>query len=160
MPLSQDFIDLVNSPAVASELAARDFNAMADVLNAPTERGPVPIREVSSACLSLGVTGYVLALSGIPIGTDIMPGVPMTLAIMASLQKILTLVQNDYRLETADCDHPSFAAGCDGLIALGILDADGKAALLALGENRRGKAEVALGRKCTGIDCFQASGGD
>ncbi len=160
MPLPQDFIDLCAGDDVADERAAKDFHAMAALLNAKTERGPVPIRELSSLCLAVGLTGGVLALVEIPVGDDIASGVPMTLATKGMLHKVLTLIQTDYRLETADCDDPTFAAGCDGLIALGVIDADAKAALLALGNNRLGKAEVILGRACSAIDCWEACGGD
>ncbi len=160
MALPQAFIDLVNSNEVADSLTARDFHAMAATLNAPTERGPVPIRDLSSMCLSLGLTGGVLSLVAVPLGTDLAPGVPMTLQIKGLLNQILTLVQTDYRLESADVDDPMFGPGCDGLIALGLLSAEGKAALLALGHNRRGAAEVALGRPCTAVECWEACGGD
>lgn len=133
----------------AAPVAAGNDDATAAMINAKNYRGPVPIRELSASCLALGVTGGVLALVEIPIGSEISPGVPMTMATKAALHKILTLIQTDYRLETADCDDPSFASGCDGLIALGVIGAGDKAALMALGENRRSRAEVLWGDGAT-----------
>lgn len=155
MSLPQPFIDLVNSPSVQSFLAARDFNGMAAELNAPTERGPVPIEEVAAYCCRGGITGGVMAAIEIPIGTN-----GMTVQAKAMLHTVLTLIQLDYRLSTADVDDAAFGAACDGLVSMGIMTGDQKTDLLALGANRTGKAFAVLGRDCTGSECLEAAGGD
>lgn len=129
----------------AAPRAANDWAAVAALLNARTFRGPAPLRELSAACLALGVTGSVKALLEVPLGGTDSPPTSLTLATKAGLYKVVTLIEQDYRLEEADCDDPSFAAGCDGLIAMGFLTEAGKASLLALGNNRRSRAEVLWG---------------
>lgn len=131
--------------ALAPLVAAGDDAGVAALLNARAYRGPVPINELSAKCLQLGLTGGVLALLEVPLGSEIAPGVPMSLQVKGLLHQMLTLIQTDYRLETADVDDPKFGPGCDSLISLGVIDEAGKAALLALGANRRSRAEVLWG---------------
>ena len=150
----------IDSGPLAAELAALwpagDDTGIARVLNRRDFRGPVPLNEFSALCLQLNLTGGVLALIEIPIGSDIAPGVPMTLALKGMLHQVITLVQTDYRLQMADVDDPKFGPACDGLIALGVIDSAGKAALLALGESRRGRAEVLWGAPVNESDVSRA----
>jgi hypothetical protein len=152
--LDADPLSLGYAPLVA----AGNDTATAALLNTRAYRGPVPIAELSSLCLSLQLTGKILALDEIPLGGTVAEGVTMTLAIKTLLKQILTLVQTDYRLESADVDDPAFGPGCDGLVALGLLDAAGKTALLALGANRRSRAEVLWGTPVSEVDVAKARG--
>lgn len=129
---------------VASWAAAAD-QTTADLLNAKTLRGPVSIREMSAYCVTRGITGGVLAWDALPVAD--LPGadLPAKLQTKGLLKTICTLIQDDYRLETADLDDPSAAGMLDGLQALGVLSADHRAGLLALGANRRSRAEAAWG---------------
>jgi hypothetical protein len=120
-------------------------NAVADLLNTKVYRGPVPLQEFASTCLQINLTGGVLAILEVPLGAEIAPGVPMDITTKGLLYQVMTLVQNDYRLQWADVDDPKFGPACDGLIALGIIDSAGKAALVALGSNRQSRAEIVWG---------------
>ncbi len=136
-------------------LDAQD-QAIADILNVRTRRGPVPIAELSSFCIVNGITGAVLALVEIPIGTNIVSGVPMTLQIKGLLHTVRTLIQADFRLETADVDSSAFAGAVAGLIDLGIMSTDQGTAMTALAENRTSPAELLFGAPVTAHDCSQA----
>lgn len=153
--LDADPLSLGYAPLVA----VGNDTATAALLNAKAYRGPVPIGELSAACLALGLTGGVLALLEIPIGSDIAPGATMTLQTKGLLHQMLTLIQTDYRLESADVDDPKFAPGCDALIALGVIDAAGKTALLALGANRRSRADVLWGAAVSATQIGEARNG-
>lgn len=108
-------------------------------LNAATQRGPVPIEELAAYCCKAGVTGGVLAMIEIPIGSNIVDGVPMTLPIKGLLHTVLTLIRDDYRLTTADVDDTDFVTACDGLVSLGIMTGQQKTEVIALGDNRLGR---------------------
>eukprot|EP01136_Pigoraptor_vietnamica_P015876 Opistho-1_new@59491 len=101
-----------------------------------------------------------MALIEIPIGAEITAGVTMTLAAKTLLHTVLTLIQLDYRLTTADLDDPAFGLAVDGLVGLGVMTADQRSEVIALGEGRVGRAELVLGRPCTGSDCLEAAGGN
>lgn len=120
-------------------------NEVAALLNMKQYRGSVPLQRFAEECLQINLTGGVLAILEIPIGQEIAPSVPMDVETKGLLHQVITLVQNDYRLEFADVDDVKFGPACDGLIALGIIDAPGKARLLALGDNRQSRAEVLWG---------------
>lgn len=137
-----------NSPLAsqyAPLIAVANDQAVADLLNLKQYRGLVPLREFAAACLQLNLTGGVLALLEIPIGAEIAPGVTMTIPTKAMLHQVITLVQNDYRLEVANVDDPQFGPACDGLIAMGLLTSEGKSTLIALGNNRSSRASVLWG---------------
>lgn len=129
----------------AAPLAAGDDTAVAALLNARTLRGPVPIAELSAYCAQSGITGAVKALLEVPLGGPIAEGVPMTLQLKGLLYTVETLLVTDYRLTTADVDDPAFGAALDGLQSLGVIDADKRAAVVALGDDQRSRAEVLFG---------------
>lgn len=110
-----------------------------NILKAKTQRGFVPIEELAAFCCVTGITGGVMALIEVPLGTDIAPGFPMTMQIKGMLHTVLTLIQLDYRLTEADVDNPAFLAACDGLVGLGIMTSQNKTDVLALAQNRTGK---------------------
>lgn len=151
MPLPQAFIDLVNGSEFDALRAAGDDAGIAGTLNTQDERGYVPIVEMARYCAK-GITGTIQALNEISIGTDIAPGVPMTVQIKAALHTVLNLVQIDFRLESCDTDDAAFGQICDLLVSLGAMQAADKTALNALGANRQSRAELALGRLCISAD--------
>ena len=99
-----------------------------------------------------------MALIGIPIGSEIAEGVTMTVATKAMLHTVLTLIQLDYRLSTADVDDPAFGAACDGLIALGVMAAADKTAILAMADDRLSRAGVLWGAGVTATQVGEARG--
>jgi hypothetical protein len=134
--------EILDDPAglgYASRVAAGDDAGIAALLNARTGRGPVPIEVLSAYCTAEGITGAIEAVAYEPTGAGI------TLQLKGLCRNVLTLVRDDYRLTTCDVDHPNFAAGCDGLVAAGLMTAGQKVAILALAENRRGRDEVLFG---------------
>lgn len=140
----------------AAPLAAGDDTAVAALLNARTLRGPVPIAELSAYCAGSGITGAVKALLEVPLGTDIAPDVPMTLQLKGLLYTVETLLVTDYRLSTADVDDPAFGAALDGLQSLGVIDADKRAAVVALGADRASRADALFGGPVTHLDVAAA----
>ena len=133
---------------------------VADELNKLDIRGVVPIVEMSRYCAK-GITGGVQAMLGIPIGTDIAPGTPMTLQIAGALHTVMNIVQEDFRLEGCDVDDPAFAGVVDGiLIPFGIMTGADKTALLALGNNRQSRAIVAVKEPVSPIDIEGARKGN
>lgn len=159
MPLPQAFIDLVNGSEFAAKRTARDLNGIAEILNVPDQRGYVPIVEMARYC-ARGITGTIQAINEIPIGTNIAAGVPMTVQIKAALHTVLNLVQIDFRLEACDTDDAAFGSICDLLMSLGAMTATDKTNLISLGANRQSRAEVTLGRLCTGEDVRSVVGGN
>jgi hypothetical protein len=151
MPLHQAFVDLVNGSEFDAQRAAHNDSGIAAALNVQDQRGLVPIVEMARYC-ARGITGTIQALNEIAIGTDIAPGVPMTVQIKAALHTVLNLVQIDFRLEACDTDDAAFGQICDLLVSLGAMQSSDKAALKALGANRQSRAEVALGRLCESAD--------
>lgn len=128
-------------PAKVAFIAADDV-ACAAALNAKTLPGYVPIREVSAYCVTQGLSGALQAMDSIPIGADISPGNPMTLQIKGLLKNVLVLLLNDFRLEEVETAGAEFGVACDGLINLGIMTTDQKAALVAMSNNRTCLAAV------------------
>jgi hypothetical protein len=125
----------VDHPArVAYE--AQEWQTCADLLNAKTLRGYITIRELSAYCVTRGITGGVLALDTIPVGTDIAPETPMTMEIKGMLKTVITLIQDDYRLEEVDTDDAAFDQVTGGLQSLGLMTAEQTAELKAMGDNR------------------------
>ena len=120
-------------------MAAGDDVGIAFLLNRRSYRGPVPIRELSSYCVCVGVIGAVEAVAYEPTSETI------TIQVKALCHNVLTLIRDDYRLETVDVDDAGFGPACDGLIAAGLLTSQQKADILALAENRRSRAEVLWG---------------
>jgi hypothetical protein len=157
MPLPTAFVDLVNGSEFDALRAAKDLNGIADILNVQSQRGYVPIVEMARYC-ARGITGTIQALNEIPLGTDIAPGVPMTVQIKAGLHTVLNLVQIDFRLEACDTDDAAFSSICDLLVSLGAMASQDKTNLQALGDNRQSRAEIALGRFCTGEDVRAVTG--
>ena len=159
MSLPQSFIDLVNGSEFAAKRTARDLNGIAAILNVPDQRGYVPIVEMARYC-ARGITGTIQAINEIPIGANIAAGVPMTVQIKSALHTVLNLVQIDFRLEACDTDDAAFGSICDLLVSLGAMQSSDKTALIALGNNRQSRAEVTLGRLCTGEDVRAVVGGN
>lgn len=137
----------IGSGPLAAQLAPLMANAndwaVADLLNTPTERGPVPIVELSAYCTVNGITGGVEAVANTSTAPTELRGLCHT---------VLSLIRDDYRLTTADVDTVAFGAGCDGLIESGLMTSDQKTAILALAANRRGRGEIAIGRPVTPAD--------
>lgn len=121
-------------------------NALADTLNSKQFAGPIPITELASFCCTEGITGGVMALAEIPIGTEIAPGVSMTVQIKGLLHTVLTLIQLDFRLTTCDVDDAKFGQVADALIGLGVMTAEQKTAIIAMAANRLSRAEVIFGQ--------------
>ena len=136
--------------------AAGNDTGVAAELNKLDIRGVVPIVEMSRYCAK-GITGGVQAMLGIPIGTDIAPGTPMTLQIAGALHTVMNIVQIDFRLEGCDVDDPAFNAVVDFvLVPFGIMTAADKVALLALANNRQSRAMVAVGQFVSAFDVGNA----
>lgn len=130
--LTTDPLSLGYAPLLA---VANDW-ALADLLNAKQYRGPVPLRELSAYCVTAGILGACEA-----VATD--PANPVELRGLC--HTVLTLIRDDFRLETADVDTAAFGAAADALVAVGLLASGQKAAMLALAVNRASRAEVVLG---------------
>lgn len=128
---------------LASLLEVANDWAVADMLNAPTERGPVSIGEVAAYCLNNGIVGLAKATAD----ESTTP-----LSDRALCHTLLEFLSKDRWLETADLDDPRFVAACDGLIQIGIMTAQHKSDLLALANNRQGLGEKILGRKVSPVD--------
>lgn len=158
MPLPQSFVDLVNGSEFASLRESRDLNKIAEILNTQDQRGLVPIVELARYCAK-GITGTVQAVNEIAIGSPIAEGVNMTVQIKAALHTVLNLVQTDFRLEYCDTDDAAFGSVCDLLVGLQIMQPSDKVAMKALGNNKQSRAEIALGRFCTGEDVRVVVGG-
>jgi hypothetical protein len=126
---------------LAASWAAGDDATTARLMNVRNLPGLVPIRELSAYCLTANITGGVLALDSIPIGGEIAAGVPMTLQTKGLLKTVVTLVQDDYRLEEADVLSTEFGAALDGLIGLGLATLAHKTALQSLAANRQSRPE-------------------
>ena len=156
MPTPQQLRTEIESGPLAAELASHWSSGsdrdIAAILNDKRYAGYVPINELAAYCCTEGITGAILALDTIPIGTDLAPGVPMSLQIKGLLKTVLTLVQIDFRLQLADVTLPSFGAALDGLLSLGVLTSGQRAAIVALGNNRQSRAEVAFGYGTTVSD--------
>ena len=141
----------ITSGPLAAELAplvaAGDDAGVAAVLNRADRayRRPVDIQTLAGFCAGAGVTGPVMSLVAVPIGTDISPGNPMTLQIKSGLNTVMTIIQNDYRLTTADLDNPAVTPVLDLLSALGILTTGSRAAMVGLQAASRSRA-AELGR--------------
>ena len=91
----------IQSGPLAAELAglvaAGSDAGVAAALNRADRacRRPVAIALLSGFCARNGVTGPVMALIAIPLGTDIVAGVPMTLQIKGSLNTVMTIIHPD-----------------------------------------------------------------
>ena len=151
MPLPQAFVDLVNGSEFDALRAAGDDAGIAATLNTQDQRGLVPIVEMARYCAK-GITGGVQALTEIPIGSSIAPGVTMSVAYKAALHTVMNLVQQDFRLESCDTDDAAFGQICDMLVNFGVMQSSDKTTMIALGANRQSRAEVAIGRLCTSAD--------
>jgi len=123
----------------SAHVAARQDSQLAAMLNAKAFRGPVPIRELSSYCIRTGVIGAVEAVAYEPTSETI------PLALKALCHTVLTLIRDDYRLETVDVDDPGFGPACDGLVAAGLMTTQNKADIMALADGRSSRAEVLWG---------------
>lgn len=139
----------------AAPLAERRDNDLHRLMGERRFRGWVPIVELSAYCVEQGITGGILALDALPVAD--LPGadLPARLAVKGLLSTVRTLIQDDYRLELADTDLPAFGAALDGLIGLGVMTAGQKAALMAMGANRRSRLDV-LGW-AIGVDAISAA---
>lgn len=150
----------IQSGPLAAELApliaAGRFHAAADVLNRKDYRGPVPLEELSSYCVTRGVTGAVQTLDEIPLGGTIAEGGTMTAQIKGLLKTVLTIVQTDWRLSVADMDDPAAAGLFAGLAALGVITPQQQVEIDALANGRRGRAEIVVGRPVTYSDVTDA----
>ena len=140
--------------------AKGDDTAVAAELNKLDSRGLVPIVEMARYCAK-GITGGVQALLGVPIGSDIAPGTPMTLHLAGSLHTVMNLVQQDFRLESCDVDDAAFGAVCDSaLIPFGIMTEADKTSLLALAANRQSRSMIAVGQSVSAVDVENARKGN
>lgn len=147
MSLPQGFIDLVQRADYASYRQAANDTGLAALLNEKTERGPIPISELASYCVRNGLTGKFELAAVKEANPD---------DLRSLCFNVLTILRDDYRLTTADMDDAGMTAALDGLVAAELITSTHKTTLLALGANRRGKAEVELGRPCTPQDVAQA----
>jgi hypothetical protein len=130
--LTTDPLNLGYAPLLA---VANDW-AIADLLNAKQYRGPVPLRELSAYCVTQGILGACEA-----VATDTQNPVELR----GLCHTVLTLIRDDFRLETADVDAAAFGAAADALIGVGIMSAGQKTAMLAMAANRASRAEVLFG---------------
>ena len=146
MPTPQQVLAEITSGPLAAELAplvtAGNDAGVAAVLNRAdrTFRRPVEIQTLSGFCAGAGITGPVMAMVAIPIGADISAGNPMTLQVKSGLNTVMTIIQNDYRLTTADLDNAAVTPVLDLLSALGILTAPVRAAMMGLQAATRSRA--------------------
>ncbi len=153
MSLAQDFVDLVMGEEFAAARLIGDHSQIAANLNTKDQRGLVPIRELSSACLLAGLTGrldfmYLSLAHKAALGT----ATEQEQAIGVGCAEALSLIRDDYRLETADIDSVRFQTALATFVLLGWLTEEQKDDIVALGANRRSRAELALGRDCTHDD--------
>lgn len=135
------------TPDAASRYEIGDDTGCAAILNVRTQRGPVPLVEVSSFALQTGLMGAVQALDSLPVGTviDQQSGVTVTLQIKGLLRSVISMIQDTSRLTVGHLDDADGTAMLDGLQSLGVLTADNRAALLSLADNRLSLAELQLG---------------
>lgn len=113
-------------PAKIAYLAGNDTLCKQELDKIKT-RGPVPINELSAFCIKYGVVGACEAAawhSESPI------------QLKALCFTVLSLVRDDYRLETADVDDPNFVGACDLLVSNRLMAPEVKAGIIALGDNR------------------------
>ncbi len=136
---------ILSIPEAATLFAAGRDADVAALLNAKNQRGPVPIREISAIALESGLYGQCEVQIRKAITTE-------TEAIHRLAFDTLTLLRDDYRLESADVDTTRFQTGLAGYVALEWMTQANADAITALGANRRSKAEKDLGRDVTAID--------
>lgn len=143
--LRAEIIDDPGGLGYAASWTVGDDSSVAAIINAPTRPGAVPIEVLASYCVTRGITGTVLALDSLSIGQTISPGVTMTLEIKALLKSILTVIQIDYRLTSAEMNNPATGQMLDGAKALGIITSAQYAEILALANNRYSRAQELWG---------------
>lgn len=131
--------ELLNDPlnlGYAPFMAVANDWALADLLNAKAYRGPVPLRVLSAYCVGIGVIGGCEAVAD---------DTSNPVRVRGLCRTVVTLIRDDYRLETADVDDPAFGAAADGLVGLGLMTIEQKAGMLGLAESRASRAEKVLG---------------
>ena len=117
-------------------ISSGNDQAIADLLNQKQYRGPVPISELSSYCLTNGLIGTLQVAcqaTGVP---DQIKGLCIT---------VTTLLKNDYRLSTCDTDNVAFMTICDALISSSLMSSQNKTDIIAMGNNRLSRSEVLFG---------------
>jgi len=134
--LTTDPLNLGYAPLLA---IANDW-AIADILNTKAYRGPVPLRELSAYCVTQGILGACEA-----VATDTANPVELR----GLCHTVLTLIRDDFRLETADVDAAAFDYAATQLVNASLLTSEQKAAMLALAANRASRAEVLFGAGTT-----------
>ena len=137
--------------------AAGNDSACADALNARTLPGPVPIVVLAGFCAQQGVTGGVMTMLEVPLGAAIPggsgPTAAMTPAIKGALHTAMTILQNDYRLETCDVLDPAFQQACGLLQMLGIMTAGQYATIQSLAANRASLADALGAVTAADVEC-------
>lgn len=106
---------------------------VADLLNARTYRGMVPIIDLSAYCTTQGITGGIEATAN---------NQAADISVRGLCYSVLSVLRDDLRLNFADLDDPAFDTMTDLLVGVGLLTSQQQTALKALGENRRSRAAV------------------
>ena len=140
MPTPQQLADeITNDPTgigYAVHVATGNDTAIAEALNTKSFRGPVPIIDLSAYCTVNGITGMVTATANNQNADQ---------SARNLCFGVLSILENNLRLNNADLDAPAFDLMTDGLIAFSLLTSEQKTAIFALGDNRYSRAEVLWG---------------
>lgn len=142
--------EITNDPAArgyAAHVAAGSDAGVASLLNAKTERGPVPIIDVSAYCTTRGITGALEAVAHDPA---------QPVELRALCFSSLSILRNDLRLNTADMDDPACDAMLGGLVSAGLITPPQRGEIVALGAGRRSRAELLFGVGVTQADVSKA----
>lgn len=136
-----------------------DIN-VASVLNRRNQRGPVPLKDLSSFVVNTGILGEIEALDEFRIGEviDSNTNIVMTKPLKKLLKTVSTAVDIKARLETAHMDEPSTVEMVNGLVFFNILSPELKTLMLTLADNRLSITEVQLGLPVTADDVSATRG--
>ncbi len=132
MTLRQTIDALANDdPIKVAFNQSRDVDCAA-LLSAKTQPGPVPSSEIVSFAAQRMIIGRVQALDSLPVAD--LTGADMNAKLQ--LKGLLKSVQVVFALPTIDFRLPAVGVMLDGLVSAGLMTADDKTAMIALGNNR------------------------
>lgn len=116
---------------------------IADALNLRTQPGPVLYSDFQPAMLQMPCWGKIRVFGSLmapPAGMDL----PTFQQVLGLCFVAIDLLR-DFHGATIDTSLPAFQAAMNGLVATGLMSADERAAVLALANNQRSRAEVLFG---------------
>lgn len=160
---NEEIVDEILHGSLADEISSywssADDERTAAILNRIDRIGPVPTEEVTSYFLLNGITGYILSLTEIPIGTEVFPGIEMTLEIKSSLRTVESILTENFYSETISVTNDLFDYVCDNLISIYVMTEQNKIELQALANNRISRSEEVWEQSVTANQIGQARNG-